>query len=522
MQVVLVSIAILLLFLSLKPAFIICRQDNHIGWKILLGLISFFLLSYLYFLNHLFNDSFLDSLGYSLSLILLSGSIFVIMIVNLSLKSIKNIQQVACQEKYNSFHDSLTGLDNRKYFLITLNDKVQQLQPFSLFILDINNFKQVNDMLGYHFADQVLIKIANLIQQQISDKCFLARVEGAQFALISDAISNKDIDELLQKINCALKAPFDVNGYNLRISISCGGTQFPESSTQVTSLLQQADLAMRLAEKKQSKYIIYNKSLDNDAKYRLEISSRLHGALENEEFEVHYQPLIKTKPNQILHFEALIRWPVAEGGFIPPDKFIPIAEQSSLIRKITTLVLLNISNHLILLKQAGFNACIHINLSARDLQDNLISLQLAELVKQGKLSPQQLILEVTETAAMTDMSMTKSVLQQLSNQGFLISLDDFGTGYSSLSMLLELPIHQIKIDRSFIISMQQKKISYSIVQSIIFMAHNLKCSVVAEGVETKELVNELMDLECDFLQGYYYSKALPIDALLEYCQPTTN
>ncbi|PKH02433.1 hypothetical protein CXF72_11650 [Psychromonas sp. MB-3u-54] len=170
------------------------------------------------------------------------------------------------------------------------------------------------------------------------------------------------------------------------------------------------------------------------------------------------------------------------------------------------------------LKKSGFEACIHLNLSALDLQDDYLSIALDKLIKQNRVLPHQLVLEVTETAAMNDMATTKAVLQRLTLQGFLISIDDFGTGHSSLSMLLELPIHQIKIDRSFVSLMLQEQNKQSTVNSLIFMGHQPNCSVVAAGVETKELADELSYLKCDYLQGYYYSKPLPLTQIIGYCQ----
>lgn len=326
----------------------------------------------------------------------------------------------------------------------------------------------------------------------------------------------------MRTIHLALKRPFCINSYNLKISISIGGAICPKNCTHVPILLQQVDAAMSAAKKKQSEYIIYNENLESDAQFHLEISSKLNSALEKNEFEVYYQPLIKIKTSTVYHFEALIRWQVAQGSFIPPDKFIPIAEQNNLIKGITLFVLNEICTHLLVLKQASIDACIHINLSALDLLDDCFSIQLDKLIKENRILPHQLVLEVTETAAMNDMATTKEVLRRLSRQGFLISLDDFGTGYSSLSMLLELPIKQIKIDRSFVNLMQQENNNYSIVKSLIFLAHQLNCSVVAEGVETKELADQLIYLECDYLQGYYYSKPLPIGQLLCYCQQAGN
>ncbi|WP_019612981.1 putative bifunctional diguanylate cyclase/phosphodiesterase [Psychromonas ossibalaenae] len=520
LAMLLVAAGVSFLLFSLKPAVTICRQDNNAGWKILLMLIICFLFGYLLFLYYLYGIDSTSFIENSLAIILFGGSIFVMMVINLSLKSIRKIQSIARQERHNSLHDSLTGLANRKHFLTAISDKVEQSAPFSVFILDLNGFKQINDMLGHYYADQVLIKAAAVIKRQLPEECFFSRIGGDQFTLISSAVTDENIRNLMTCIHLALKTPFNINSYNLKISMCCGGSVFPENSNQIVTLLQQADNAMSEAKKRQVGYITYNDSLDNDAKYRLEISSRLHNALAENQFQVHYQPLINVKAGRIHHFEALIRWPAAEGGFIPPDKFIPIAEQNNLIRQITICVLNNICDHLQELKQAGLSSCIHINLSTRDLQDDHISVRLAELINQGRILAKELVLEVTETAVMNDISATKTVLMQLSRQGFLISLDDFGTGYSSLSILLELPIHQIKIDRSFVTSMQEKRNSRSIVQSIILLAHNLGCTVVAEGVETKVLVDELTNLKCDYLQGYYYSKPLPVTALIEYCRDT--
>ncbi|MFT6985436.1 MAG: diguanylate cyclase (GGDEF)-like protein [Psychromonas sp.] len=522
MTAFLIIAGVCFLLSSLKPTIFICKQDNNVGWKILLTFIILFIFGYLIFLYFLYAKTSPTFIEKSLSLILFGGGIFVMMVIRLSQKSINKIHNISHQEKYNSLHDSLTGLANRQHFLSVINKKSEQAKPFSVFVLDINRFKQINDMLGHSFADQILIKIASVIQRKLPNDCFIARVGGDQFMLISNAVTDKDISNLMRTIHLTLKSPFSINSYNLKISISIGGALFPKHCTQVPLLLQQADAAMSEAKKKQIEYIIYNENLESDAQSHLEISSKLHCALEKKEFEVHYQPLIKIQTSGLYHFEALIRWPVAEGSFIPPDKFIPIAEQNNLIKWITLFVLNEICTHLQVLKQTSIDACIHLNLSALDLQDDYLSIQLDELIKQSRISPHQLVLEVTETAAMNDMATTKAVLLRLSQQGFLISLDDFGTGYSSLSMLLELPIHQIKIDRSFVTLMQQEKNHYSIVKSLIFLAHQLNCSVVAEGVETKELADQLIYLKCDYLQGYYYSRPLPINQLIGYCQQTEN
>ena len=510
----LISISLLLLILSLKPTIIICQKDKHPGWKILLGLIGIFILTYAFFLIHLLNNSVHHPIENVLAVILTAGSIFVVMTINLSLKSIITTQKIAAKEYNNSHYDSLTGLANRHFFLQTLDTNVKNNLPFSLFILDIIAFKQINDMLGHYFADQLLIKITSLIQQQLNKKCFLSRISGDQFTIISCAISDQQINQLMMNIHKCLKASFNINNYNIKASICCGGTLFPNNSDEATRLLKQADLALSSAKKKQIPYVIYNAKLENHAKARLEILSRLHEAIKDREFEVHYQPIIELQANSTYHLEALIRWPSRGGTFIPPDKFIPIAEENNLISKITIQVLDNVCKHLLLLKESGITPCIHVNLSTCDLQNESISIYLAELIAQQRILPSELVLEVTETAIMTDIASTELILEKLSKQGVKISLDDFGTGYSSLSMLLKLPIDQIKIDRSFVNLMKKTKAGYAIVESIIFLAHNLNCTVVAEGVETKESVEILTQLKCDYLQGFYFSKALPVMTLI--------
>lgn len=518
LAIMLVTTGLLLLSVSLKPAIVICRQDDHLGWKFLLFLMCLFVLGYLFFLDHLCTIKTASFVELCLSIILFGGSIFVVMVINFSLTSINKIQNIAQHERYNAQHDSLTGLPNRQCFLNTIEQKIAAAEPFSVFVLDLNDFKQINDVIGHYFGDQLLIQISNRINRVLPKNTFFARVGGDEFILLSSAVTQAEIKELTITINDTFKAPFFINDHKLNTSVSIGGSIFPDNSDQIVTLLQQADVAMYASKKTQVKYTLYDAALASDAKHRLVISTQLHTAVEHNEFELYYQPLIQPKPSGMLHVEALIRWPQPDGSFIPPDKFIPIAEQNGLIRAISRWVLTTIADHLRAFKKSGIDACIHINVSARDLQNDEFLLQLADLVTQGCILPHQLVLEVTESAIMTDIANTQTMLSRLSRQGFLISLDDFGTGFSSLSILRELPINQIKVDRSFVLDMAVGNTNHSIIRSIIFLAHNLDCSVVAEGVETQAMVDELVRLKCDYLQGYYYSKAQPLASLLSLCE----
>lgn len=516
--ILLVAFGLIFLSMSLKPAIKICRQDLSIGWKLLLLLILFFLLGYVTFFYYLSGIAVVSIVETCLATILFGGSIFVFMVIKFSLRSLEELTLIANKERHNALHDSLTGLPNRLHFMEAVSAKVTAAAPFSVFVLDLNDFKQINDVVGHYYGDQLLIKLARRLSAVLPDDCFFSRVGGDEFILLFDSVVDDDIAKLMAMIDKALLISFDINSYNFDVRISTGVSLFPEHSSAIAPLLQKADTAMYEAKKQRIPYRLYCDALDDDAKARLAISSRLHQALTENQFELYYQPLVKSKMTKTHHFEALLRWPQADGSFIPPDQFIPLAEQNGSIRQVTLWVLDNIVQHLADFAKQDIDACIHINLSVLDLQDERFSARLAALVRDGKLSPTQLVLEVTETAIMADVTKTRDILSKLSGMGFSISLDDFGTGFSSLSILRELPINQIKIDRSFVMAMHNGNTNNAIVRSIIFLAQNLGCSVVAEGVETKALAAELTLLKCDYLQGYYYCRPLPLAAVFPYCE----
>lgn len=518
LSIFLVAFGLIFLSTSLKPAINICKQDRSLGWKLLLLLILFFIVGYFAFLYYLSAITVVSIVETCLATILFGGSIFVLMVIKFSLRSLENLNLIAQKERHNALHDSLTGLPNRLHFMSEVSAKVKQTVPFSVFVLDLNDFKQINDVVGHYYGDQLLIKLSQRMVKALPKDCFFSRVGGDEFILITDAVSHVDIEALTMLITDALIKPFNINDYNMNVGVSIGISLFPADAHEIAPLLQKADTAMYVSKRKQLSYMLYNESLDDDAHARLIISSKLNLALELNQFTLFYQPLLKEKITKTHHFEALLRWPQVDGSYIPPDKFIPLAEQNGLMREITYWVLMQIIEDLSVFAEHDIDVCIHINLSARDLQDDTLSKHLSELVRTGKLSPTQLVLEVTETAIMSDVSHARDILLQLSTQGFHISLDDFGTGFSSLSILRELPINQIKIDRSFVMDMHSGNTNNAIVRSIIFLAQNLGCSVVAEGVETQAMAEELIQLKCNYLQGYYYCRPLPLRSILPYCE----
>ena len=429
LSIFIVALGVVFLSTSLKPAIKICKQNRSIGWKLLLVLILFFLLGYLAFLYYLSVIILASIVETFLATILFGGSIFVFMVIKFSLASLEELKLIANKERHNALHDSLTGLPNRLHFMNEVSVKVNQALPFSIFVLDLNDFKPINDVVGHYYGDQLLIQLSRRMRNILPQDCFISRVGGDEFILITDAVTTADIEALTGLITEALANPFNINDYNMNVGVSIGISLFPTHARDIAPLLQKADTAMYASKKKQLIYKLYDVDLDDDAQARLMISSQLNSALVLEQFKVFYQPIVKEATTKVLHLEALLRWPQVDGSYIPPDQFIPVAEQSGLIRRITYWALTQIVDDLGLLAKQGIEACVHINLSVRDLQDNALSLQLAELIRAGKLSPAQLVLEVTETAIMADVKQTREVLSELSLQGFTISLDDFGTGY---------------------------------------------------------------------------------------------
>lgn len=518
----LVATGIAFLCCGCIPAYQICRMNNSNGWKGLLILICLFILGYSGFLYYLTNSPVSSPINLGVSAILFGGSIFVVVVIRYSLQTIKKLHQIAMTERYNALHDSLTHLPNRKYCLEQLNQQISLQKPFSIITFDINNFKQINDAMGHYCGDELLYQLSFRLKNIITNDYFLSRMGGDEFVILCPDYTNAELRKIIKKINSLLDKPFTLHGNNITTSVSAGISIYPTNAYTAEKLLQHSDIAMYKAKSMGQDYMLYHPMMDDDAKERLAISNRLKPALTNKEFRLYYQPLITSTTLDIHGYEALIRWPQEDGSFIAPDIFIPIAEQSNLIKSITHWVLIQIVEDLKTFNQNGIKACIHMNLSAKDLSESDLLYHLTALLDSNRIEPHQLILEVTESAMLTDLNNTKLMLEQLRNLGFSISLDDFGTGFSSLSLLRELPIDQIKIDRSFIMEMNQNISDQAIVRSCIALAHGLGHTVVAEGVENMDTVELLQNMKCTYLQGYHFQRPQPLVGTIEWSNNRNN
>jgi diguanylate cyclase (GGDEF)-like protein len=448
--------------------------------------------------------------------ILCGGGIFVFLVTKLSLRSYLKIENVALHAKHNALHDSLTGLPNRQNFLDQLFQNVSDGIPFTLLSIDLNNFKQVNDALGHYHGDQLLVAVVKEIEKKLINLCLLYRMGGDEFTVILEQSAGLDHEDIVQRIHQALDEPFLVKGHAIDASVSIGASNFPENSSSIDILLQQADVAMYASKAAKLPCVFYNEALNKGAAMQLDISSRLRTALATEQFELYYQPILGSDAERIHGAEVLIRWPQPDGSFIRPDVFIPIAEQSGLVGQITAWVIEKLLSDIEILDRQGFSGSLHINLSAKDLHTDALFILIKRLLAQYQFDPNRLVFEITESAMMTDLDSAKSMMLKLANEGFTFSIDDFGTGFSSLSLLRELPVSQIKIDKSFVNDMDTGQTDHAIVKSAIYLAKNLGCTVVAEGVESQMVEQALLDMSCDYFQGFLYSQPMPLAQLVQH------
>lgn len=420
---------------------------------------------------------------------------------------------------YLSNYDSLTGLPNRVLFIDRLEQSIASAKrfnkKFALISIDIDRFKTINDNLGHNFGDKLLQHIANRLKVIIRGTDTLSRPAGDEFYIIINDI--RDLDDVItvvRKVFENITKPFDIEGYKLNVTASVGITIYPDDGGTAGIIMRNAETALYYAKEfGRNTYQFYKAEMTIKSKYAFELKNRLKQALDENEFVLFYQPKINIKTNKIVGAEALIRWMHPEKGLIPPNDFIHIAEYSGLIKQIGEWVIEEACRQVQEWKNKGLpDIIVSVNVSSIQFQDKDLKKQVEINLKKSRISPQQIELELAETIIMKDSETAMHILNALKAMDILISIDDFGTGYSSLSYLKRFPIDTIKIDRSFISSLEKSNTEdTSIVRTIINLGKNLGLKVIAEGVETKEQLELLAKWGCDEYQGYYFSK--PVNAL---------
>jgi len=417
-------------------------------------------------------------------------------------------------------HDALTGLFNRYSLENRLAQSLlaarRENQQLAVIFIDLDRFKVINDTLGHHVGDLLLIEVANRLSACVRESDIVARLGGDEFVVTLTSLAN-DMDAALvaKKIVATLGDTYEIEGKQLHTTPSVGISLFPANGEDVDTLMKNADTAMYYAkEKGRNNFQFFSPAMTAAATERLELERDLRSALANSEFELHYQPQVCATKNLVRGVEALIRWRHPERGLIPPLKFIPIAEETGVIEAIGTWVLNEACRQMALWREAGFDLKhVAVNVSAHQLRSPDLVSQVQAAITRFGLSPGELELEITESVAMEDPERAIGQLRALRDSGVELAIDDFGTGYSSLAYLKMLPIHTLKLDRAFVRDIETDENDAAISAATLALARNLGLRVVAEGVETEAQRDFLSSHACNLLQGYLFGKPEPADVL---------
>lgn len=439
-----------------------------------------------------------------------------------------SVSVIAYKQVYYLSHDPLTGLPNRASFLNYLHRKVntKKRQIFSgILFLNIDRFKVINDSLGHQAGDRLLIELVQRLRTCVRTSDMIARLSADEFAILIENLRRpQNAIRVAERIQQALILPFSLQGQEVFRTISIGIALNDSTDTNAEALLRNANTAMYQARSQGTgSYQVFEQKMDVDGKQYLQLETDLRRALERQEFVLHYQPLISLETGKIIGLEALIRWQHPKKDLLFPDEFMPIAKETGLIIPMGQWVIKEACHQLKILQDRLGTApelIMGVNLSSRQFSQPDLVEQIREIILESAINPQNLRLEISESIVMKDVDETIDLLKQLKASNVRLSIDDFGTGFSSLSSLNRFPVDTLKIDRSFISQMEadEEGENLVVVQTIITLAHVLKLAVIAEGVETLKQVEQLRSLGCEFAQGYYFLKPVPVDVALAFIE----
>jgi diguanylate cyclase (GGDEF)-like protein/PAS domain S-box-containing protein len=417
--------------------------------------------------------------------------------------------------EHQALHDALTGLANRTLFRDRIDQGVKTARRAggrgAVLLMDLDRFKEINDSLGHAAGDELLVELGTRLEGALRASDTVARLGGDEFGvLITDPTADDDVLRVVDRMQTAIAEPVTVQGLPLSLEGSIGIALFPEDGDDVETLLQRADVAMYQAKAENAGFAFFDEaSCGTHDPGRLTLVGELRRALEQRELTLYYQPKAVLADGDVRSVEALLRWNHPERGLVPPDEFIPLAQQTGLIKPLTLYVVDEALRQCRAWLDDGLRLSIAVNLSTRNLLDVQFPTEVRGLLDRWDVEPGLLELEITESTMLADPVRCKQILERLSEMGIRLSIDDFGTGYSSLAYLKGLPVDEIKIDRSFVLGMGSSEDDATIVRSTIDLGRNLGLEVVAEGVETEEVWNHLGSLGCTVAQGYYLSRPVP-------------
>lgn len=434
----------------------------------------------------------------------------------------RELQMLNSKIAHQAMHDPLTGLPNRLLVVDQLQKEISRAKreekTLAVFMIDLNNFKDINDTLGHPVGDGLLKDVAQRLRESVRESDTVGRLGGDEFAVVIPLAEQKEAEMVADKVLQKLMPSFSLENHVMKIGASIGIAMYPVHGKDHTSLIRLADVAMYEAKKNPRHICVYHPELDRYTHSRLELMSELDKALENDQLELHYQPKVSLALGKVLAVEALVRWQHPKHGWIPPDEFIPLAENSNLINQLSYWILSHVFSQWQQWQELGLDLQIAVNLSARNLVDPNLPAYISELNKRHNMKDGGIKAEITESAVMSNIDVAMNIMADPNMQKMQFSIDDFGTGYSSLSYLKKLSVNEVKIDKTFVSDMANDEDDEIIVKSVIDLTHNLGHSVVAEGVEYKDVLKRLINMGCDEVQGYYFSKPVDSEELIPVIQ----
>ncbi len=430
------------------------------------------------------------------------------------------LQRLYAQAQRRATHDPLTALPNRALLHERLAEATRHARgatpSAALLLLDLDRFKEVNDTLGHDAGDRLLVEVVARLRGVTHPFDTVARLGGDEFAVLLPTADAARVGAVAAALRLALEEPLVIDGQILSVGVSIGSARCPDHGADGTTLLRHADIAMYVAKRGGLGHVAYDPAHDGHDATRLALVADLRQALDRDELAVHYQPKVDIHTGRVVGVEALVRWPHPAHGLLPPDRFIPLAEQTGLIVPLTAWVLDAALRQCRAWERTGLALEVAVNLSLRNLRDPQLCATVEGALRRHGVPAARLCLELTESVVMADAEGTRATLARLAGLGVRLAIDDFGTGYSSLSYLSLLPVHELKIDRSFVRHMATRAADATIVASTIGLGHSLGLSVVTEGVEDARTWALLGRLGGDIGQGYYVSRPLPADDLTRW------
>ncbi|MGE7917667.1 EAL domain-containing protein [Viridibacillus sp. NPDC093762] len=440
--------------------------------------------------------------------------------VQLILRDISRYGESGKTDFYLSYHDQLTDIWNKRALQVHFKEEERIAKcrghQMAIILLDLDRFKKINDSIGFNKGDELLKKVVQRLSTLSDANSQIYRQNGDDFIFLLQQSDVEKTEYFAEKVLALFKKPFCIDELELNISGSIGGVMYPTDGAELDDLLKKAGQALRyVKERVPSTFRFYHSKMLDTSNNGAVMESHLRRAIEKNELSIHYQPQVDLDTGKINSFEALLRWNNPKFGSVPPSVFIPIAEDSGLILEIGDWVLNQVCIQLKEWQINGFiDVRIAVNISSKQFKQEAFANAIKKYIYKYELNPQSLELEITESS-MTNIHETLAILQELKKMGVIISIDDFGTGYSSLSYLKKYPIDIIKIDQSFIKEIEQDEKDEAIAKTIIHLAHSLGMKVIAEGVEKKDHVEILKEVKCEKAQGYYFSRPVPIESIIE-------